>query len=310
MQVRLLGPVDVVVHGEPRPVHGLRRKAVLAVLALHGGEIVSTDYLADAVWGEDAPSTAVNTLQSHVSYLRGVLGTKTAILARPPGYVLELPGDGTDVQLAERLLREGTQQAGPADAVRHLEDALDLWRGRPLADVADLAWLSTQTERLDLLRMRIRQALSEARLAAGEHAQLVPELEQMVADYPLDERVHGQLMLALYRSGRQADALAVYHRLRRTLDEELGIDPSQVLRDLEAAILQQDPSLNAPTRGVAPAASAVPVPAQLPPAVPAFTGRGAELASLDAIAPWAARAGPAPSGTVVISAVSGTAGVG
>jgi DNA-binding SARP family transcriptional activator len=310
MQVRLLGPVDVVVHGEPRPVHGLRRKAVLAVLALHDGEVVSTDYLADAVWGEDAPATAVNTLQSHVSYLRGVLETKTAILARPPGYVLELPGDGTDVQMAERLLREGTQQADPADAVRCLQDALALWRGQPLADVADLAWLSTQAERLDLLRMRIRQALSEARLAAGEHAQLVPELEQMVADYPLDERMHGQLMLALYRSGRQADALAVYHRLRHTLDAELGIDPSQVLRDLEAAILQQDPSLEAPTRGVAPAASAVPVPAQLPAAVPAFTGRGAELASLDAIAPWAAQAGSAPSGAVVISAVSGTAGVG
>jgi DNA-binding SARP family transcriptional activator/tetratricopeptide (TPR) repeat protein len=310
MQVRLLGPVDVVVHGEPRPLHGLRRKAVLAVLALHGGEIVSTDYLADAVWGEDAPPTAVNTLQSHVSYLRGVLGTKTAILARPPGYVLELPGDGTDVRLAERLLREGTQQADPAEAVRHLEDALDLWRGQPLADIADLAWLSAQTERLDLLRMRIRQALSEARLAAGEHAQLVPELGQMVADYPLDERMHGQLMLALYRSGRQADALAVYHRLRRTLDEELGIDPSQVLRDLEVAILQQDPSLDAPMRGVAPAASAVPVPAQLPAAAPAFTGRGAELASLDATAPWAAQAGSAPPAAVVISAVSGTAGVG
>src|SRR5262252_3532609 len=118
MQVRLLGPVDVVVHGEPRPVHGLRRKAVLA---LHGGEIVSTDYLADAVWGESAPSTAVNTLQSHVSYLRGVLGTKTAILARPPGYVLELPGEGTDVQVAERLLEQGTQSADPADAVRYLQ---------------------------------------------------------------------------------------------------------------------------------------------------------------------------------------------
>src|SRR5499427_1286440 len=181
MQVRLLGPVDVVVEGEPRPVHGLRRKAVLAILALHGGEIVSTDYLADAVWGDAAPPTAVNTLQSHMSYLRGVLGAKTAILARPPGYVLGLPGEGTDVQVAERLLREGTQSADPAGAVRLLQDALALWRGRALADVADLAWLSGQAERLDLLRMRIRQALSEARLAAGEHAQLVPELEQMVA---------------------------------------------------------------------------------------------------------------------------------
>jgi DNA-binding SARP family transcriptional activator len=309
MQVRLLGPVDVVVHGEPRPVHGLRRKTVLAVLALYGGEIVSTDYLADAVWGDAAPPTAVNSLHTHVSYLRGVLGSKTAILARPPGYVLQLPGDGTDVQLAERLLEQGTQSADPAGAVRHLRDALALWRGRPLAGVAGVAWVSVQAERLDLLGMRVRQALSQARLAAGEHAQLVPELEQLVAGCPLDERVHGQLMLALYRSGRQADALAVYRRMRHTLREELGIDPSPVLRELEAAILRQDPALEAPARGVA-AAPAVPVPAQLPPAVAAFTGRGAELASLDAVAPWAAQPAAVAPQAVVLSAVSGTAGVG
>jgi len=106
MQVRLLGPVDVMVDGDPRPVRGLRRKAVLAVLALRGGEIVSTDQLADAVWGQDAPSTAVNTLQSHMSYLRTVLGDKGAILARPPGYLLDLSNDGTDVREVERLLRQ------------------------------------------------------------------------------------------------------------------------------------------------------------------------------------------------------------
>jgi DNA-binding SARP family transcriptional activator/tetratricopeptide (TPR) repeat protein len=308
MQIRLLGPVDVVVRGEPRPVYGLRRKTVLTVLALHSGEVVSTGQLTDAVWGQDAPLTALNSLHAHLSYLRGVLGTRTAILARPPGYVLQLPGDGTDVQVAERLLDQGTQCADPVRAVRLLQDALALWRGQPLADVAGPAWLSAQEERLDLLRMRIRQGLSEARLAAGDHARLVPELELMAADYPLDERVHGQLMLALYRCGRQADALAVYHRLRRTLGEELGIDPSRDLRDLETSILQQDPSLDAS----APAAAALvaPVPAQLPPAVPGFTGRGRELARLDAIAARAALAGPASPAAVVISAVSGTAGVG
>jgi DNA-binding SARP family transcriptional activator len=312
MQIRLLGPVDVVVRGELRPVHGLRRKAVLAVLALHGGGVVSTGQLTDAVWGDAAPPTAVNSLQTHVSYLRGVLGAKTAILARPPGYVLQLPSDGTDVQVAERLLEQGTQSADPADAVRQLQSALALWRGRPLADVAELTWLSAQAERLVLLEMRIRQELSQARLAAGEHVRLLPELEQMVADYPLNERVHGQLMLALYRSGRQADALAVYRRLRHTLGEELGIDPSRDLRDLETAILQQDPSLDAPAPGTAasPAAPAASAPAQLPPAVAAFTGRGAELACLDAIAAGAARPGQAAPAAVVISAVSGTAGVG
>jgi len=312
MQIRLLGPVDVVVRGEPRSVPGLRRKAVLAVLALHGGGVVSTGQLTDAVWGDAAPPTAANSLQTHVSYLRGVLGAKTAILARPPGYVLPLPSDGTDVQVAERLLKQGTQSADPAGAVRHLQDALALWRGQPLADVTELDWLSAQAERLDLLQMRIRQELSEARLAAGEHARILPELEQMVADHPLDERVHGQLMLALYRSGRQADALAVYHRLRRTLGEELGIDPSRDLRDLETAILQQDPSLDraAPGTAAAAAAPAAPVPAQLPPAVAAFTGRGPELACLDAIATRTVLAGPAAPAAVVISAVSGTAGVG
>ncbi|HEY3905848.1 MAG TPA: BTAD domain-containing putative transcriptional regulator [Streptosporangiaceae bacterium] len=308
MQVRLLGPIDLLIHGEPRLVHGLRRQAVLAVLALHCGEVVSTDYLVDAVWGGTAPVTAVNAMQSHVSYLRGLMGTKSAILTRSPGYLLNLPGDGTDVRLAERLLREGTQQAGPSDTVRHLRNALALWRGEPMGELAELPWLPAQSERLDVLRMQLRQALSEARLAAGEHSQLVPELEQMLTDCPLDERVHGQLMLALYRSGRQADALAAYHRLRQALDDDLGIEPSQFLRDLQTAILNQDPALNAarpaawspnapnPPNAPNATAPALPGPAQLPSALPGFTGRTAELACLDA--------------TMTLAAISGTAGVG
>jgi DNA-binding SARP family transcriptional activator len=244
--VRLLGPVDVMSGDGPRPVRGLRRKAVLATLALHAGGIVSTGRLADVVWGEDAPATAVNTLQSHVSYLRTVLGDKAAIRARPPGYLLDLSGDHSDVQVAERLLRQGAHLADPAQRVRHLRAALALWRGQPLADVTGLAWLEEQAERLQLLCLQIRRALAEARLAIGEHAQLVPDLEQMAVEHPLDEHIHTQLMLALYRSGRQADALAVFHRMRNTLAEQLGIDPVQALRDLETAILQQDPSLAAP----------------------------------------------------------------
>jgi len=316
MQVRLLGPVDVVVDGEPRPVRGLRRKAVLAVLALQAGEVVSTDRLTDVVWGQAAPATAVNTLQSHMSYLRTVLGDKCAILAQAPGYLLDLCGDGTDVQEAERLLAQGMRSAEPAEAARQLRRALSLWRGRPLADVTGVAWLEEQAERLDLLRLRIRQALSGARLGAGEHAQLVPELEEMAASHPLDERIHEQLMLALYRSGRQADALAVYHRLRATLDEELGIGPGQALRDLEMAILQQDPALDPPVPAGVPAVPLAPVPAQLPPAVPGFTGRSAELATLDLLAGGAAAAAPAAEmgpvvpAAVAVCAVSGTAGVG
>ncbi|HET7243739.1 MAG TPA: winged helix-turn-helix domain-containing protein, partial [Streptosporangiaceae bacterium] len=120
MQVRLLGPVDVALDGAPRPVNGLRRKAVLAALALHDGEVVSTDWLVDVVWGESAPPTVVNSLQTHISYLRGVLGGKEAILARPPGYLLNLGGDGTDARAAERLLRQGY-----TDSLRHVQHAHD-----------------------------------------------------------------------------------------------------------------------------------------------------------------------------------------
>jgi DNA-binding SARP family transcriptional activator len=310
MQVRLLGPLDVVVEGEPQQLSGLRRKAVLAALALHAGEVVSADRLLGAVWGDAPPPTAVNTLQSHVSSLRNILGDKDAILARPPGYVLELGADGTDVQAAERLLRHGEQSSSPAEAVRHLGDALALWRGPPLADVSSLAWFEGHVRRLDQLRTRVRQALSEARLAAGEHEQAVPELERMVADHPLDERLHSQLMLALYRSGRAADALAVYHRIRRTLDEDLGIEAGQVLRDLEVAILKQDPFLDVPAPAVAMVSSAVAVPAQLPAAVRAFTGRGAEQARLDFIASQDGRASTTSAASMVIAVVSGTAGVG
>ncbi len=311
MQVRLLGPVDVVVETEPRLVSGLRRKAVLAALALRHGEVVSAGELVEIVWGDAAPPTAVKTLQNHVSYLRTILNSKAAIRAVPPGYVIALGADGTDVQVAERLLRQGQQSPDAAYGVRCLEEALALWRGRPLADLAGLSWLEAQAERLDLLGLHVRRALFDARLAAGDHGAVVPDLEQMAADHPMDEQIHAQLMLALYRTGQQADALAAYRRLRRTLDEDLGIYPSLELRELELAILRQDPALDAPGPGVTPpqASAVVPIPAQLPSAVPAFSGRRAELASLDALlaADQARTAGPA---AMVVSAVSGTAGVG
>ena len=308
-------------------VSGLRRKAVLATLALHAGEVVSTDQLMDVVWAHRPPPTAVNTLQRHVSHLRGALGCKDAIVARPPGYVLDLGNDGTDVQQAERLLQHSARETDPVQQAQQLQTALALWRGRPLADVPGLAWLEEQARRLELLFQTVKRALFDARLAAGEHVQLVPDLEQMVAENPLDEQACAQLMLALYRSSRQADALDAYHRLRRTLAEELGIDPSQTLRDLETAILRQDPALDAPAPAVTLPGAALPgatppgavlpggapplpVPAQLPPGAPAFAGRDEELASLDANlrTAQAGLAGTAPA--VVISAVSGTACVG
>ncbi|BCJ53011.1 hypothetical protein Asp14428_44860 [Actinoplanes sp. NBRC 14428] len=191
MQIRLLGPVDVTVEGPARPVNGLRRKAVLAVLALQRGEVVSTDRLLHVVWGDSSASTALNTLQSNVSHLRQVLGSKQAIVARPPGYVLDLPAGASDVEAAEHLIRQGTGSAGHADRVRHLRAALGLWRGRPLVDVPGLPWLDEQADRLDRLRLRATLALLESRLALGEHAGLVPDLEQLTRDHPLDEQIHG-----------------------------------------------------------------------------------------------------------------------
>jgi DNA-binding SARP family transcriptional activator/tetratricopeptide (TPR) repeat protein len=284
MQVRLLGPLDVVVDGEPRQVRGLRRKAILATLALRAGEVVSTDQLADVAWHSGAPATALNTLQSNVSHLRGILGGRQAITARPPGYLLALDEDGTDVLTAERLLRESAAHGDPALAARVLREALGLWRGRPLGDLAGLPWLEEQAGRLDMVHERIQRALAVTMLAAGEHERLLPDLERMAADQPLDEQVCAHLMTALYRCGRQADALAAYARLRRALDDELGIDPGRPLRDLEMAILQQDASLAAPVSKVTLRISAQPVlaaPGQevSAQAVPARTASAQEAAA-------------------------------
>ncbi len=336
--MRLLGPVDVTVNQAVRSVSGMRRKAALAALALQHRDIVSTDRLVDIVWGDTPPPTADNTLQSHLSHLRHVLRNKNAIRARPPGYVLDLGPDGTDVEVAERLIRTSAGTDDESERIRLLQSALALWRGRPLMDIDGSGWLDEHAHRLERLWLETTQQLVSARLAQGEHAQVLPELESLAHQHPFEEQLHRLLMLALYRTGRQADALAAMQRLRRTLGDELGIDPSNEVRALEAAILRQDPVLDLvpadrPIPRLAratPAHSAVPAgqpaaladgpvrldpvpgtstPAQLPPAVHGFAGRSRELAHLDAmLATTTVTRSEAP--TVVISAVSGTAGVG
>jgi predicted ATPase/DNA-binding SARP family transcriptional activator len=278
VQVRLLGSIDVTAGGVARQVPGLRRKAVLAALALCADQIVGTDRLADIVWGGRAPATAQNTLQSHVSYLRRVLGSRAAILARAPGYVLDLGDDATDVAVAERLIRQAAQSADPVRAARDLQVAVDLWRGPSMADVGGLDWLCRQGERLDHLLLQAQQALAERRLEIGEHVELVPELQRLVQRHPLHEHLHALLILALYRAGRQADALAAYRRLRRTLGEDLGIDPSQPLRDLEAAVLRQDAALDTPPAATTLLPSAVGW--QLPAAATPLLGRDADTAAV------------------------------
>jgi DNA-binding SARP family transcriptional activator len=310
MRVRLLGPVDVVEADRTQPVAGLRRKAALAVLGLAAGRWVSTEHLIDVVWDGRPPSTALNALQSHISYLRGVLGNRETIVARPPGYLLDLGADATDLQVHTRLVEAAARTDDPAAKVRHLRAALDLWRGRPLVDVAGLSWLDGQADRLDALRLEATQALLEARLALREHTRLVPELADLTGQHPYHEQFHRLLMTALYRSGRQAEALAVYQRLRKRLGDELGIDPGAEIRELEAAILRHDPAIlrHDPAVDPAPAttsAQALPVPRQLPAEVAGFTGRVEHLADLDA---WLDLSDEGRA--MVVSAVSGTAGIG
>ncbi|MEV6521778.1 BTAD domain-containing putative transcriptional regulator [Longispora sp. NPDC051575] len=311
MFIRLLGPVDVLDGDVSVPVPGARRRAVLATLALGRGTVVSTDRLVEAVWGSGAPLGASTTLQSHVSYLRKVLGGREAIISRPPGYLLVTDTDGTDVDVAERLVGREAQSPDPATRARHLRAALRLWRGRALLDVARTSWFDEQAGRLDDLRLRARRGLVDASLELGEHAQVLPELELLVREFPFDEWIHGQLMVALYRMGRQSDALGVCQRLRSALVEDLGVEAGPALRDLEVAILRHDPALEpAPPAGlrarqpvVPPADPAADLPAQLPLAVPSLAGRSRHLSGLDALLDHR------HAGTVVAT-VSGPAGAG
>ncbi|MFC7248161.1 BTAD domain-containing putative transcriptional regulator, partial [Catellatospora aurea] len=243
-RVRLLGPVEVLVDGVARPVVGLRRRALLAALALQPREVVSAKRMIDLVWAEGGPVTALNTLQSHVSFLRRELGLRDVIVGRAPGYVFDL-GDGcTDVQVVEGLVRRA---GGEVDAGRRaglLREALGWWRGGALAGLQDLGWFGEQAVRLEGVRRGAAWSLTEARLALGEHGSLVSELEHLAERHQFDEELHRQLMLALYRCGRPSDALAVFGRLRRRLADELGVDPGPVLRGLEASILRHDEGLD------------------------------------------------------------------
>ena len=297
MQVRLLGPVEVVGPDQAsRPVSGLRRKAVLAVLALRAGEIVSTDRIIETVWGRDA-ATAVNTLQTNMSYLRRVLGDPAAIVTRAPGYLLDLGPDGTDAAVAERLIQSAQQCGDLAQRVQLLRSALALWRGRPLVDVAGLPWLAAESDRLAALATDARRALVEARLALGEHADLLPELRQLAGEHPFDEQAQGQLVLALYRSGRQADALVVLREVRARLARDLGIDPGPALQELEAAVLRQSP-------GLAPAATTATTVRTRPAAGGLLVGRRDELSALTRLLD------PRGDDAAPVVAVSGDPGIG
>jgi DNA-binding SARP family transcriptional activator len=245
-EFRVLGPLAVVNDdGEPLALGGPRQRAVLTLLLLRAGEAVSTDFLIDALWGPEPPRTATTSLQNAISALRKVLGPEL-LLTRPPGYVLAVPKEQTDVGRFERLVKEARALV-PEERARTLRAALDLWRGQPLADVMYEAFAEADVLRLEELRLATLEEYIDAELAAGHVADVIPELESLVARHPLRERLRGQLMLALYRTGRQSDALAAFQAGRRAFAEELGLDPGPELAELHAQILRQEvPRLTAP----------------------------------------------------------------
>jgi len=244
MQVRILGPFEVWDDGRVIELGAGRQRALLAVLALHSREIVATDRLIDELWGGVPPPTASKALQNLVSQLRRALGADV-ITTRSPGYRLQLEGDDLDARRFERLAAEGRRvlEDDPRAAAQTLGAALELWRGPALVDFAYESFAQVEIARLDELRLGAFEDRIDADLATGGGGELVSELETLVASNPLRERLRGQLMLALYRSGRQAEALDVYREGRTALSEELGLEPGAALRELEQAILNQDPAL-------------------------------------------------------------------
>ena len=255
VEFRILGPLEVVHDDEACVLGAAQQRALLAVLVLHRGEAVSTDRLIDALWGERAPATAAKTVQVYVSHLRKALASDL-IVTEGRGYRLAVGPGQVDVGRFEALCAEARGAFAEGDTARareRLGSALGLWRGEPLADFAYERFAHAAIERLQEARLAALEDRIQADLALGSDGELIPELESLVAANPLQERLRGQLMLALYRAGRQAEALAVYRQTSVLLREELGLEPSRRLQELERAILGQDSSLDcdvAATRGV------------------------------------------------------------
>ena len=248
MLFRVLGPISVLEDDSEIDLGGLKQRSLLALLLVHRNEAVSLDRLIDLLWGERSPDTAAKTIQVYVSRLRRSLG-EGRIETRGRGYVLVVEDGELDLDCFEAL-GERARNEDPAKTASTLREALSLYRGEPLQDLAYEPWTSSEIERLSELRLAAQEELIDAELQLGRHAQLVAELESRVAEHPLRERLRGQLMLALYRSGRQADALDVYREGRARLHERLGLEPGPELRHLEQRILQHDESLAPPALSV------------------------------------------------------------
>jgi predicted ATPase/DNA-binding SARP family transcriptional activator len=284
LEFRILGPFEVRSDGHPVELGARRQRALLAVLLLHANEVVSRDLLIEEVWGAGAPTSAPNMIQVYVSRLRKALGDGL-LLTQAPGYVLRVGEAQLDtIHFSALVARAGDAlAAGVAGAAREfLEEAIGLWRGPALADFSYESFAQGEVGRLEELRLEAIELRADADLALGRHSRLVGELEQLVALHPFRERLRAQLMLALYRSGRQAEALDAYRSARKTLVEELGIEPSPALQDLEQAILTQDRELDAPTEKIAdgpPLREATPG-GNLSPELTSLIGRDSDIARI------------------------------
>ena len=241
LEFRILGPVEVTDDGVPLQLGGQKQRALLALLLLNPNRVVSTDRIMDALWGEQVPRTAATSLQNFVSQLRKLLGSDV-LVTKPPGYQLRVAADQLDLEKFVHLVEESRGEPA-AERTTTLRRALALWRGPPLADLGFEAFAQSEIARLEELRLAALEDRVEAELESGRHSDLIGELEAFADENPLRERLRSQLMLALYRSGRQAEALQIYHDTRRVLVDELGIEPSPTLQQLHGAILRQDPGL-------------------------------------------------------------------
>ncbi len=283
MQIALLGELEVLDdHQAAVAITGAKLRTLLAVLALHAGRAVSAEQLVDALWGEEPPAAARNGLQGLVSKLRRALGS-SLVTMRGAGYVLEVPPEAVDVHRFEQLVGAGRAAAAggnPEGAIELLAEADSLWRGDALAEFAYEEFAAPHVSRLVELRLAAVEERLDIELQLGGHRGAIGELEAMVAAHPLRERPRGLLMIALYRAGRQADALRTFQEGRHILGEELGLDPGPELRQLEAAILAQDPSLDAPAAAGPGAASPTEQRSTVPESLTPLVGRDREVRDL------------------------------
>ncbi|MFL5965288.1 MAG: BTAD domain-containing putative transcriptional regulator [Gaiellaceae bacterium] len=245
IEIRILGPIELIVDGEVMPLGGHKLRALLALLVLDSNHVVSTDRLLDSLWGENPPRTAQTSLQNLVSQLRKLLASDR-LETKTPGYRLRVDPSEVDAERFRALVADARAMPA-AERARTLRDALSMWRGAPLADFAFESFAQSDIAGLDELRLAAVEDRIDSELELGLHAEIAGDIERLVSEHPLRERLRAQLMLALYRSGRQGAALSSYQDARRALVEELGIDPGPALQRLHASIVRQDAGLDPAT---------------------------------------------------------------